>query len=107
MAKQPMPKDTVLQVQQRSRGRCERCLLPAPKGVLHHRQPRGMGGSTDVPHAPANVMLLHDSCHRWLHAHPQRAYQEGLLVKHGTDPATVPVLTSQGLMFLSGQNLPD
>jgi hypothetical protein len=52
-------------------------------------------------------MLLHDSCHRWLHAHPQRAYQEGLLVKHGTDPATVPVLTSQGLMFLSGQNLPD
>ena len=101
MAKQRMPEETVLRVQERSLGRCERCGLPAPKGVLHHRQPRGMGGSTTAPHAPANVVLLHDSEHRAIHAHPRESYRDGWLVRHGDDPAEVEVLTAHGWVALS------
>jgi len=45
-------------------------------------------------------MLLHDSEHRWLHAHPAQAYRDGLLVAHGSDPAEVPVLTAHGEVWL-------
>jgi hypothetical protein len=59
-----------------------------------------MGSSTAHPHAVENVVLLHDSEHRTIHANPEKAYREGWLVRHGTDPATVPVLTADGEVWL-------
>lgn len=100
MVKQRMPRSTVDAVQERCRGRCELCGLPAPRGVYHHRQPRGMGSSTVDPHAVENVIFIHDSEHRALHANPEKAYRDGTLVRHGTDPATVPVLTAHGEVWL-------
>jgi len=101
MTKQRMPQSTVQAVQERCKGRCERCGLPAPRGVYHHRQPRGIGGSsTGYEHLSTNILFLHDSEHRMVHANPERSYRDGLLVRHGTDPASVPVLTAHGEVWL-------
>jgi hypothetical protein len=50
-----------------------------------------MGSSTVDPHAVENVVRLHDSCHRWVHANPERSYRLGWLVRHGQDPREVGV----------------
>lgn len=98
-----MPMGTVEAVQVRCQGRCERCGLPAPQGVYHHRQPRGMGGSsTGREHALPNVTFLHDLEHQAVHSNPTTSYRDGWLVRHGTDPSTVPVMTAtHGVVWLS------
>jgi hypothetical protein len=63
----------------------------------HHRQPRGMGGTSrpDV-HAAYQLLLLCGSgitgCHGRVERLRETAYAAGWLVKHGHDPADVPVL---------------
>jgi hypothetical protein len=99
----------------RSGGYCEartpHCY--APRGVLlglsrdqvsiHHRQPRGAGGTSNTAtHSLANLMLICGTgvtgCHGWIESNRACAEQLGLLVVHsggqwtpGTDPATVAV----------------
>lgn len=88
----------------RAAGRCEYCgrvLLRADGSwtgthSIHHRQPRGMGGTNvDVINSPANLLLLCGSgtelCHGYLERHRSLAQQEGWIVRHGLDPAEVPV----------------
>lgn len=55
-----------------------------------------MGGSRDpVIDSPANGISLCGSgstgCHGWVETHRTEAYLSGMLVKRGTDPATVPL----------------
>ena len=101
MPKIRMPKEVAEAVRERSQGRCELCGLPAPRGVIHHRQPRGMGSTTVSPHVLPNLLYLHDSEHRELHANPAKAYRDGTLVRHPTDPETVPVQTAAGEVWLT------
>lgn len=78
-------------VTERALGMCELCGLPCPKPHLHHRQPRGMGGGGN--NNPSNLLHLHPSCHlKHVEGQRQRAYENGWLVRHGQNPATVPVL---------------
>ncbi|GAA1138557.1 hypothetical protein [Nocardioides aquiterrae] len=68
---------------------------------FHHRQPRGMGGSRRREvNSPANVMLLCGSgttgCHGFIEKYRSSAEQEGWLVRHGQDPAEVPVTVFGG-----------
>lgn len=79
-------------IRSRSRGRCEVCGLPLAVAEIHHRQPRGMGGSRDrqTP-LVSNGLIVHPACHRKIESHRETAIANGWLVPKGTDPAGVPV----------------
>jgi hypothetical protein len=81
---------------QRAGGRCELCDGPAVS--VHHRRPKGAGGSSAADrHHVTNLLVVcgvdnrsghHGQCHR----HPER-FDNGWLVRHGeTLPADIPVL---------------
>lgn len=88
----------------RAGGCCERCLCTLwaedrwvrPHSV-HHRQPRGAGGTSRAgANSPANLLLLCGTgttgCHGEVEAMRADAYERlGFLVRHPTDPATVPI----------------
>lgn len=89
----------------RSMGVCEMCgirLYAPPRGwlsphAIHHRQPRQMGGTSRPEiNSPANLLLLCDgkpnACHPWIESHRAAAYELGLLVRAGADPAKKPVV---------------
>lgn len=84
----PLPLDTRIALDERSRGRCEACgRHRGASGVVHHRKLRAQGGT----HDPANLMVLHDGCHRFAHANPAWAMAHGWIVSGWGDPATTPV----------------
>ena len=91
-------------VRDRAGGRCELCGVVLHDGAswvavhsVHHRLPRGMGGSrrADV-HAPYALLLLCGSgttgCHGRVESNREAAYAAGTLVRQSADPATVPVI---------------
>lgn len=107
-------------VRTRSGGKCEirspQCLaarfgydvfrLPDYHRSLHHRRPRGMGGSRRVDtHTAAAVVLTcgHGTigCHFYAERHREWAFARGLLVPQrtdgeATDPAEVPITLHSG-----------
>lgn len=57
-------------------GLCFRCLMPGSQ--VHHRRRRGV---IDVhTHCPCNLVLLDADCHRWVHAHPEQAQEDRLIL---------------------------
>lgn len=101
-----MPQASVDRVHQRSRQRCERCgTANATRWSLHHRKPRGMGGTKDpMINSPANLLLLCGSgtegCHGWIEWNRAAAYDAGLLVHRYDDPASMPVRLVYGMVIL-------
>ncbi|MCK9928781.1 HNH endonuclease [Frankia sp. Mgl5] len=95
----PPPAIRVL-VLERAGGQCESCgdELIISRRSLHHRRPKGMGGSREVTrHSPVNLLVLcgrdnTDGCHGDVHGYPTAARDAGLLVRRAADPARVPVL---------------
>lgn len=80
--------------------RCVRCGMQSTQ--IHHRRPRGMGGTTQQStDEPANGVVLCGSgttgCHGWVESHRSQAVSDGLIVSQGQEPATVPVLLYQGM----------
>ena len=86
-------------------GRCAACrrTLTGQRGFdwsIHHRLPRGMGGTkTASATDPAYLLALCGSgvsgCHGWIESHRSDAYDKGYLLRHTvppTDPASVPVI---------------
>lgn len=70
---------------------------------MHHRRPRGMGGTTRVDvHGLAVLVLIHGDgttgCHWWVEDHRDEARARGFLVsQHGDlNPAEVPLVLSSG-----------
>jgi hypothetical protein len=87
-------------VWERDLSRCFRCCLVLHRGhggySIHHRQPGGMGGDpTPAYWRLSRVVLLCGSattgCHGWAERNRTAAEGQGLLVRHGADPAAVPV----------------
>lgn len=72
---------------------------------LHHRRPRGMGGSrrpdTDQP---ANLLTLCGSgttgCHGWTEREREKARDAGFLLRQNQTPSGVPVQTIRGPLLL-------
>ncbi len=85
----------------RSGGCCERCgisLANVPADV-HHRRPRGMGGTRDPEiDAPENQVVLDRVCHTWIESHRAVATEQGWLVprKDPRHPRDVPVFIAGG-----------
>ena len=97
----------------RDRGSCVRCgcELVGARGLswsVHHRRPRGSGGtSLKWVNLPGNLILLCGSgttgCHGWIESHRAFARASGFLVRLNGDqlPTTVPVHHSvHGLVLL-------
>lgn len=109
---------TVHQLLVRSGGSCEarttQCLagptgaldrLPRWRVSVHHRKPRGMGGTrrADV-HGLHHLMLLCGSgttgCHGWVERNRAAARDRGLLVPQAMDATEVPVVLWSGRRVL-------
>lgn len=93
---------TVRLIVDRDQGTCARCgagVDPSRRGVgwsIHHRRPRGMGGSRDPQvSSPVNGVVLCGSgttgCHGWVEANREDARLMGWLVPQWRNPAEVPV----------------
>lgn len=85
--------------------RCEVCGLDMFNklgGQVHHRQPRGMGGSSNPErHSPANLLFLCPECHADIESHRAAGYDLGRLVRRGDDPLETPVLVHRyGWVYL-------
>lgn len=88
--------------------RCGKYLGPLDDYSIHHRRPRGMGGSRDPEtDQPANLLTLCGSgttgCHGAVEAHRIIAGNDGYLLPQGTRPADRPVLTHRGWIRLDNQ----
>lgn len=92
----------------RAGGSCELCgvpvalvnddgqVTPLVAYSIHHRQPRGMGGSGDpAVNSAVNLLLLCGTgttgCHGMVESQRALAVTHGWIVPRPTDPATVPV----------------
>jgi hypothetical protein len=101
-----MPQTVVKRVHERAGRRCERCGTgDALRWSLHHRKPRGMGGTKNPAiNSPANLILLCGSgtegCHGWVESHRAASLNDGLLVHRNDDPSEVPVVLRYGEVFL-------
>ena len=95
-------------VAERAAYRCELCGILLHDGTtwstehsFHHRLPRGMGGtsSKDANNPPRLLLVCGTGttgCHGFIESHRTSAEQEGWLVRHGLDPADVPVTVYAG-----------
>lgn len=92
----------------RAQGSCERCRGPldGPWGYsLHHRRPRGSGGSRQPwISAPTNLLALCGNgvagCHGWAESQRTVATALGYLCRMGDQPAEIPFMDIDGRWWL-------
>lgn len=97
------------QVCDRDHWTCQKCgnyVGPFGDFSVHHRRPRGMGGSLrPETNLPANLIFLCGSgttgCHGEVESKREDAYAAGFLVRQGARPSSVPVLTHRGWRLLA------
>lgn len=76
----------------RSQGVCERCGA-APAVQIHHRRPRGMGGSSAADtNVASNGLAVCVACHREIEANRADSLKYGWLIRQGQNPAEIGVL---------------
>ena len=74
---------------------CERCGR-RPPSEAHHRWLRSQGGPDD----PANLAALCVFCHKWCHANPAAAVEEGWIVQAPHDYAGTELVLAGGMRCL-------
>lgn len=97
-----LDKKTVETVLERDGHACVVCGYPVSgeRGIswsIHHRRPRGMGGSKRPDtNSPVNLVTVDGSgttgCHGWLESHRAGAFCNGFLLMQHSDPAAIPLL---------------
>lgn len=93
-------------VRERDGDRCTMCgiNLTGQRASVHHRTPKGMGGSA-LLESPANLVTLCGSgttgCHSKAHANPEWSRNHGWIVSRSFDPAEIPVDMWDGWHYLS------
>lgn len=96
------------QVMARAGNCCERCGRAITGDYsIHHRKPRGMGGTKDpAANSPSNLVLLcgsattPDGCHTSVEKFRQAAITTGWIVTRTADPAKVPIKSPSGRWYL-------
>ena len=86
-------------IRERAGANCERCGDPHNVGMhgiqVHHRRPRGMGGTRrHGTNGAANGLYLCGMCHRVVENNREVSLMLGQLVPQHKDPHDVPVLYS-------------
>ena len=93
-------------VMARSGGFCE-ARIPGcwdEASQLHHRRPRGAGGSRDPrTGGAANGYALCLPCHDHIERNRSEARENGWLVRQGADPAAVPVFRHRRWVLLDDE----
>lgn len=84
---------------------CERCGKRVDQSSIHHRTPRGMGGTRKKEiNEPQNLLLLCGSgttgCHGWIESHREEGYETGFLVRRGYKPEETPITPLDGKTFI-------
>lgn len=81
-------------VRKRAGDCCELCGLWAVAAQVHHRRPRGMGGTSDpATNWPSNLVLFCAMCHHYVETIERAsAYKYGWLVPQGKNPSLWPFL---------------
>lgn len=89
-------------IHHRANGRCEICGMPCIGGQIHHRRPRGMGGTTRQESGKAsNGLYVHLKCHSNIESQRNVALRNGWLVPQTGEPADIPVVLYYGTVVLS------
>lgn len=102
MAKGAFTEKTRRVIIERAKGRCEVCGLVVNYGQIHHRQPRGMGGTSSRGiESAANGLYVHPSCHRKIEMNREKSYLLGHLVRTGASPEEAQVRLWDGWFVLS------
>jgi 5-methylcytosine-specific restriction protein A len=85
----------------RSKGVCDICGTRPTSYQIHHRRPRGMGGSLQsMVGGAANGLLLHPNCHEGVERNRKRAYERGWLLRNDQVPSLAPVRLWSGWWLL-------
>jgi len=92
-------KEVRAQVLSRASYKCERCGIPLSQGFyysLHHRTPRGMGGTkAERLNLPSNLVAICGSgttgCHGFIESNRVMADDEGWLVSRYEESAEIPL----------------
>jgi hypothetical protein len=94
-------------VLQRAMYKCERCGGGATAFgfSVHHRLPRGMGGSKNSElHKPANLITLCgsgvDGCHGWVESNREQARLDGYLLFRIDSASEIPFKDNEGNLWL-------
>lgn len=89
-------------IRERAKDRCELCGTPAYETAqIHHRKPRGMGGTKNPEsRSPANGLLVHFRCHHRIEMNRADALTNGWLVRQSDDSTAVPVRLHYGMVLL-------
>jgi 5-methylcytosine-specific restriction enzyme A len=88
-------------IKERAGERCEMCGVRCEAGQIHHRQPRGMGGSKErESRSAANGLYLHERCHFKIERNRSDGYQKGWLVHKWETSEDKPVLMWDGWKIL-------
>lgn len=80
---------------------CRRCGK-TPGGQIHHRAPRGRGGTkVEWINGKANLVLLCIECHDHVEKNRAEAYETGWLIRRTSDdlPEEVPLTDVAGVQF--------
>lgn len=86
----------------RALGLCEHCRKPSQQLQIHHRRPRGMGGSKDAKtNTAANGVLVCDKCHRFIESYRKEHQNIGWLVNQGKNPAEIPIWMHKAWLLLT------
>lgn len=86
----------------RSDHHCERCGRARPDQI-HHRKPRGAGGTSDPAiNFPSNLLALCTMCHLEVERDRSVSYEQGWLVRREHDPALSKVwIVGKGFVLLT------
>lgn len=88
-------------IRKRAKDKCEVCGSLALYHQVHHRRPRGMGGTKDaVAGCAANGVWVHPHCHAMIESNRADALEKGWLVSQSQDPRKVPFKKHDGWAVL-------
>lgn len=95
-------------IRDRAAGNCERCgelnNVRDHGAQVHHRRPRGMGGTSRGSTSQAsNGLFLCGACHRVIEDNREQALKLGQLVPQNKEPITIPVLYRGGWVLLDDE----
>lgn len=95
-------------VRDRDAWRCQMCgtlMVAGQSRSIHHRKPKGMGGSALLENASNLVQLCgvgnSDGCHGKAHSNPHWARNHGWIVARALDPTEIPVDMHDGWFTLA------
>jgi len=90
-------------IRERAKGRCELCGTPVGMDAqIHHRKPRGMGGTKDsASRLACNGLFVHFRCHEKIERNREVALANGWLVRQSGDSQDQPVRLHYGWVLLN------